>query len=193
MLFLKHQQTNISTNLIKLPLPPQLAQSENKISFSSEQIMNKIDLLERNFKVVTNDFFAKFLLVNEKLNKIELNMQSKLNDFETKMNLKNLNYQQKLTNIFKQDIDKTGTEYDYFVANRDSNEASTKKPIDMKEEFTNRLKHMKQFHNYKANVSRFRQLAVFLREKRDIRLVRYLLFSDLMVLILYCQKCFACH
>lgn len=47
--------------------------------------MNKMDLFERNFQIVTNDFFAKFLLVNEKLNKIELSLQTKWNDLEVKL------------------------------------------------------------------------------------------------------------
>lgn len=47
--------------------------------------MNKMDLFERNFQIVTNDFFTKFLLVNEKLNKIELSLQTKWNDLEVKL------------------------------------------------------------------------------------------------------------
>lgn len=42
-------------------------------------------MVERNFQIVTNDFFSKFLLVNEKLNKIELTLQTKLNDLEAKL------------------------------------------------------------------------------------------------------------
>src|SRR5699024_1327823 len=52
-----------------------------------------------------------FMLVNEKLNKIELNLQSKLNDFESKMR-KNLDHQQKLTNIMKQDYESSSASSD---------------------------------------------------------------------------------
>ena len=47
--------------------------------------MNKLELFERNFQLVTNDFFAKFLLINEKLNKVELTLQTKWNDLEAKL------------------------------------------------------------------------------------------------------------
>lgn len=88
-------------------------------------MVNKLDLIERNLKVVTNDFFSKFLLVNEKLNKIEYNLQAKLADFEAKMR-KNLNYQQRLNNLMKEGASvETGGQHDHDLAD--------KKSIDLKD------------------------------------------------------------
>ncbi|KAH9511664.1 hypothetical protein DERF_010112 [Dermatophagoides farinae] len=107
-----------------------ISQSENKVTFSNEQMLNKLDLIERNFKVITNDLFSKFLLVNEKLNMIELNIQNKLNDFGTKIR-KTFDYQQKLIDLFKQD----------FNTNNNNNHGTTESNGTPQQRFSNRNSH----------------------------------------------------
>ncbi|XP_027195590.2 uncharacterized protein LOC113790161 isoform X1 [Dermatophagoides pteronyssinus] len=100
-----------------------ISQSENKVTFSNEQIINKLDLIERNFKVITNDLFSKFLLVNEKLNMIELNIQNKLNDFETKIR-KTFDYQHKLVDLFKQDYNNNNNNNNHGSSTSESSSGS---------------------------------------------------------------------
>ncbi|UXI22123.1 hypothetical protein NH340_JMT08066 [Sarcoptes scabiei] len=114
-------------------LASKILELESKNSFNNVQVINKLDLIEQNYKVIANDLFGKFFSINDKMNKFDLTIQTKFNEIDSKLT-KSIDYQQQILNFLRQDLDASHFDTgsfsmmnEQFISNLDHFES---KPID---------------------------------------------------------------